>query len=112
MRAADAMEQGNDRQGNGKDAILWIIPLPSTRSAAFYGSGLIQRHAAPDIRRHIEVFAFVDRGLAFVEAALGNDFERQRALAHLGGIFARARLPGHELFHLLGRQRRRRRHEA
>jgi hypothetical protein len=43
---------------------------------------LIQRHAAPHERRDVEVFAFVNRRLALVEPALGDDRQRQLLLQH------------------------------
>ena len=50
----------------------------------------IQRDSAPDISGHVEVFAFVNGRLALVEAAFGDDFERQLGLAQLGCILALA----------------------
>ena len=50
---------------------------------------LIQRHAAADVGRDVEVFALVNRRLAFVETSLGNDRQRQLRLAHLRIRFSR-----------------------
>src|SRR5258706_3572098 len=75
---------------------------------------LVQHHAAPDVSRHVEVFAFVNRRLTFLEATLGDYLQRQLALAHFRGAFARpsTALPRHELLHLLRRHYWRCRHEA
>jgi hypothetical protein len=42
----------------------------------------IQRHAAPDVSRDVQILALMDGRLAFVEAALGNDRQRQLRLQH------------------------------
>src|SRR5438552_5826662 len=75
---------------------------------------LIQRHAAPDVGGHVEVFAVVDRRFALLESAFGNDVQRQRALAHFRPRLAIRLpiLPGQHLFFLLRRHLGRRRDET
>src|ERR1051325_1440224 len=48
----------------------------------------IQRHPAPEVSRHVEVFAVVDCRLRFVEAAFADDLQRQGHLAGAGSGFA------------------------
>src|ERR1043165_7808797 len=43
----------------------------------------IQRHPAPNIRRHVQIFPSVYRRLTFVKAPLGNDFQWQLSLPKL-----------------------------
>ena len=71
----------------------WLLNLISVLYLMFFWSSAlnyhrqpltsIQRHPAPNISRHVQVFAFDDRRLAFVKAAFTDNFQRQMRLAHL-----------------------------
>src|SRR5260370_21111548 len=76
----------------------------------------IQSHTPPDISRHIQILAVVDRWLALLESTFGNDFERQLALPHPRGVPALAEaapgLLGQKQFFLPRCVRWRRRQQA
>ncbi len=55
--------------------VVAAAALRSLRPFAAISS--IQRHAAADVSRHVQVFAVADGRLAFLEAAFENDFQRQ-----------------------------------
>ena len=78
-------------------------PLIGTAGGAFS----VQRHAAPDVGRHVQVFALVDGRLALVETAFGDNLQRQLALPHRGCALSRTRatpaLPRQQLLHLVRR---------
>ena len=74
---------------------------------------LIQRHASPDVSRHVEILSLVNRRFAFVETAFGDNLQWQLALPELW-LFPPAAsgfLTKHQLLELLGRQSRRRRNK-
>ena len=52
---------------------------------------LIQRHPASHVGRQIQVFAFVNGWLGFIETALAHDVQRETALLHARGAFADGR---------------------
>src|ERR1700722_275377 len=57
----------------------------------------IQRHAAPDVGRHVQILAVADGRLAFLEAASENDLQRQ-LLLQARQLFARtAALDAHDV---------------
>src|SRR5947199_10794779 len=84
----------------------YLVWRHGRRGSLRYQETSIQRHAAADVGGHVEVFAVVNGRLALLEAALGNDLQRQHALAHLRPRLAirLAVLLGQQLFLLVRAQ--------
>jgi len=64
----------------------------------------VQRDPAADVSGNVEVFALMDGGLDLLEAAFGDDLERQLALSHRNNFLALAHGAGllrEEVFGLL-----------
>lgn len=70
-------QAGSPRYGDGLEACFTNL-----------GGGSIQRHAAANVGRHIQVLPVINGGLALLEAALGNDLQRQLPLVQTRPAFA------------------------